>query len=195
MGMPDKVIAFDGLPKRFLEGFELCRADGFPRHWKEWLGKTEKITKIPPDKDFLTGAVRKYDPIVEEDYYFYMVDWTVNPVVEKWKELCEFVRTHVAKDVRLKEKIEDMALPLAPNKSDGINLEPEDVVVIPIPEEFQEKSVKMVLPPSHMTAPAPEPEWHKCEEPGCTYQAEGSYWKNSMRFHITKKHKKEVAQA
>lgn len=192
MNMPDRVIAFDELPKRLLEGFELCPAAGFPRHWKEWLGKTEKITKIPPEKDFLTGQVRRFDPIIESDAYFYLVDWTLNPVMEKWKEVCDFVRQHVDKDVRLMEKLEDMALPLAANKTDGVTLEPEEVPVIPIPLQFQEKTPVLAVPGLHpMTAEEKKQGFIMCGEEGCKYEASGPWAKNSIRMHKMKRHPKK----
>lgn len=184
MAMPDKVIAFDSLPERLLLGFEMSRADGFPRHWKEWLGKRKKVTMIPPEKDFLTGQVRRFDPIVEENFFFYLVDWTINSDEEKWKEICDYVRQHVSKDVRLKEKIEDMALPLAANKTDGVTLEPEDVPVIPLPKEE----------PGLINLNAGEPiQIIKCTEEGCKAEFEGKYAKNALRMHRMKKHEKEKA--
>lgn len=197
MGMPDTVIAFDELPERLLEGFELCKADAFPRHWKEWVGKLKKITKIPPEKDVFTGQVRRFDPIVEEDAYFYLVDRTLNPVMDKWKDIQDFVRRVVPKDFRLAENLDSMALPLAPNKTDGVTLDPEEVVVIPIPLEFQEKKAKLVM--STGTEIQKEPEnvpvvidknYLKCEE--CGKEFKGSYAKNGYRMH-QKKHKKIVA--
>lgn len=196
MGMPDKVIAFDGLPENLLAGFELCRAEGFPRHWKDWMGKQRKVTPIPPEKDLLTGQVRRFDPIIDEDSFFYLVDWTSNPSTEKWKEVCEYVRQNVSKEVRLKDKIEDMALPLAQNKTDSVTLEPEDVVVISLQKETQALVSDSGTPIKK--EPAKE-EKHvnvlKCQEPGCTSEFEGSYAKNSLRFHIQKKHKKVATTA
>lgn len=194
MDMPDRVIAFDELPARLLEGFEMCRSEGFPRHWKEWLGKRKKVTKLAPERDPLTGQIRRFDPLVEEDYYFYLVDWTVNPVVEKWEEVCDFVKSHVDKDVRLMERIGDMAKPLAANKSDGVTLEPEEVTVIPIPIQYQEKGEEIILPTASVPAPLVKAKKInetvvKCGEPGCVYEAKGSYAKNSVRFHKNKAHK------
>ncbi len=143
MGGPDKVIAFDELPERLTQGFELCKADGFPRHWKEWLGKKENVIKIPPEMDVFTKQVRTFTPIIEKDHYFYLVDWNLRPVVERWDAICDFVKRVVPKDFRLTENLEEMAIPLASNKSDGVSIEPEQVVVIPIPLEFQEKAVKI----------------------------------------------------
>ena len=187
--MPDKVIAFDELPEDLVKGFELCRADGFPRHWKQWLGKKTKVTQAPPERDALTGQVRRFDPIIEEDSFFYLVDWTLGPVVEKWKMVCDYVRQNVSKDVRLSEKIDDMALPLAPNKTDGVTLEPEDVVIIPLP------AVNAALADARgnellKTAPI---NLMKCTAEGCTSEFEGKFARNALRMHTQKKHKKEVA--
>jgi len=195
MGIPDKVIAFDALPERLLKGFEMCRAEGFPRHWKEWLGKKKVTIPIPPEKDFLTGQVRRFDPIIDEDCFFYMVDYSLNQSVEKWKEICDFVRQHVSKDIRLKEKLDDMALPLAPNKTDGVTLEPEEVVVIPIPLEFQEKAASLVN--ANGAEIKKEAEKKKsisvsCDEPGCKFESEGAYAKNALRMHKVKRHPIEV---
>lgn len=183
MGMPDKVLAFDELPESMLGLFEMCKAEGFPRHWKKWLGTKKKITQIPPEKDFLTGGVRRYDPIVEEDSYFYLVDYNVKPVEEKWQEVCDYVRAHVDKEVRLMDRLDDMAKPLAPDKISAISLEPEDVIVIPLPKVQVETFVEKEKKPDVLVL--------KCDE--CDFEASGSYAKNSIRFHKQKKHKKTEA--
>ena len=185
MNMPDRVIAFDELPEDMVKGFELCRADGFPRHWKDWLGKKKKVTIVPPEKDPFTGQARRFAPIVEEDHFFYLVDWTIGTDEERWQELSSYVKANAPKDFRLLDKIEDMAVPLAPNKTDGVTLEPEEVPVIPLPkvEQAEAPVIKNETKPSHMV---------KCDEPGCNYEAQGVYAKNSVRLHKTKKHK-EVA--
>lgn len=196
MDSPDRVLAFDSLPERLVLGFELCRADGFPRHWKNWMGKVKLYTKIPPEKDFLTGSIRTFPPIVEEDSFFYLVDATLNNHVEKWKDVTDFVRANVSKDIRLTERLEDMSKPLAANKTDSVSLDPEDVTVIPIPLEFQEKEPVASMP-TIIDPPRPpvEKKFLNCDEPGCDYQAEGTYAKNSIRFHKQKKHPKQVAVA
>lgn len=200
MNLPDRVIAFDELPESLVSGFEMCRADGFPRHWKEWMGKKKKVTPIPPEKDLLTGQVRRFDPIVEEDHFFYLVDWNIQPIVEKWQAVCDYVRSHVDKEIRLMDKITDMAVKLAPSKSDGVMLEPEEVPVIPIlktvslvdsngndvPRGTVEKRssplVEKAEKPSVLTV---------CDEPGCKFESEGPYSKNAVAMHKMKKHKKE----
>lgn len=191
MNLPDRVIAFDELPERLVQGFEMCRADGFPRHWKDWMGKKTKVTPIPPEKDLLTGQVRRFEPIVEEDYFFYMVDWNINPIVEKWQEVCEYVRTHVDKDTVLKEKITDMALRFGPDKASGIELDPEEVPVIKII-----KDVSLLNQSGKETPVLPKKDTVilKCEQEGCGFEAEGVYAKNKIRMHKMKRHpKKEVA--
>lgn len=196
MGAPDKIIAFDELPARLVKGIELCRADGFPRHWKEWLGKTSSKLRVNPEIDPLTKQVRTYPEIDETDYYFYLIDWNLRPSCEKWDDICDFAKRVVAKDVRLTDKISDMAKPLAPNKTDGISLEPEDVVVIPIPLEFQEKSVKIVSPSGvevELDKTVPERKnVVQCEQTGCNFEATGAYAKTSLRMHM-KKHKEKIS--
>jgi hypothetical protein len=188
MGLPDKVLAFDSLPERLCQGFEWVRADGFPRHWKEWMGKRDRIIKIPPEKDFLTGGVRTFDPIKESDCYFFLVDAFLQPSLERWKEVSDWVRQHVSKDVRLMDKLEDMALPLAPDKTSSVTLEPEDVPVIPIPIEYQEKdAVPSVIEPANHT---PQPKMVVCEEEGCKWERENDgYARSALRMH-QKKHAK-----
>ncbi len=182
------------------EGFEPCKADGFPRHWKEWLGKRDILIKIPPEMDVFTKQVRKFDPIVETDYFFYLVDWNLRPVVERWENICDFVKRVVPKDFRLKENLEEMALPLAANKTDGVTLEPEDVVIIPIPLEFQEKNVKIITTKEvDQNVPRRNSEKAKqivkCDEEGCSFESEGSYAKNSVRMHKNKRHPKVETSA
>lgn len=188
MDMPDKVIAFDELPERLLTGFEMIPADGFPRHWKEWLGKKKKYIQIPPEKDFMTGQVRRFTPIEEENYYFYVVDAMLQPSVEKWQEVCDYVRTHVSKETRLTERLEDMAKALAPDKISPITLEPEEVVCIKIEKEaaplLDSSGAVVVVKKDIKVVP--------CDEPGCKAQFEGQWAKNAQRMHKMKAHKKEA---
>lgn len=177
MGMPDKVIAFDELPEDLVKGFEMIKADGFPKYWKKWLGEREVITRIAPELNPVTGQRRTFEPIVEKDSYFYLVDWNLKPVVEKWKELESYVRAKVPSDFRLTDKLEDMAKPLAADKVAGISLEPDDVVVIPIPKEARLASIKN------------ETVMYKCEEPGCDREFDH---KNGVRLHTMKKHPKKA---
>lgn len=198
MNLPDRVIAFDELPESLIQGFEMCNADGFPRHWKEWLGKKKRLIKIPPEKDYLTGQIRKFDPIVEEDCYFYLVDWNVQPIVDKWQEVCDYVKNHVSKDTRLMDKITDMAVKLAPNKSDGVMLEPEEVPVIKIVQDVSlvdsrgSEIVKPQVDKPIKQRKEKESVLSKCDE--CSYESEGPWSKNAVRMHAMKVHPKQVAQ-
>ena len=178
MAMPDKVLAIEGLPESLLEGFEMSRADGFPRHWKAWMGMKKKITKLPPERDALTGQIRRFEPIIEEDSYFYWVDWNLGPVTEKWSAVCDYIRQNVKRGFSLKEKIEDMARPLAPNKSDGVMLEPEEVIIIPL------TTVDVEQPK--------EAELYLCDEEGCKSEFDKE---RALRMHKMVKHKKETVSA
>ncbi len=195
MNLPDRVIAFEGLPESLLKGFEMCNTDGFPRHWKEWMGKKKRIIPIPPEKDMLTGQVRRYDPIVEEDSFFYLVDWNIQPQVEKWQEVCSYVRSNAVEGTKLLEKITDMAVKLGPDKSSGVELDPSDVPVITLKvKESLVDSKGSEVPRGTIDRLAPKPEKPvikiKCDE--CEYEKEGPYAKNSIRMHKQKVHKKDA---
>lgn len=178
MNMPDRVIAFDELPEDLVKGFEMIRADGFPRHWKEWMGTKKKVTEIPPEKDFLTGNVRRFDPIVEEANFFYLVDFMIQPIVERWQTVCDYVRQHVDKETRLTDKIDEMALPLGPDKV-SLTLEPEEVVIIKLPKDSKAEPTPVVSM------------FIKCDEEGCIAEYEGKFAKQALRMHKQKKHAKE----
>jgi hypothetical protein len=185
MNMPDRVIAFDELPEDMVKHFEMCRPDGFPRHWKEWLGKKKKVTVIPPEKDPLTGLVRRFDPIVEEGPFFYLVDWTLGNDEEKWKEISDYVRQNVSKEFRLMDKLEDMAQPLAANKTDGVTLEPEEVVVIPLPKvDAKVEAPKQNEAKTEFAV--------KCDEGDCKGEFKN---KQALRMHKMKRHPKVAIPA
>lgn len=179
MGLPDKIIAFDELPQELVKGFEMIKADGFPRYWKRWLGEKKIVTKIPDEIDPITKKKIEYQPFTEEDSYFYLVDSTIKPSLEQWRRVEEFVRNNVPSDFRLMDRLEDMAKPLAPDKVSGVTLEPEDVVVVPIPKGDIGEDGKITK--SH-------DEYYTCPEKGCNVEFET---KRAFRMHTLKKHKKE----
>ncbi len=188
MGMPDKVLAFDNLPDGYSNAFEFCRADGFPRHWKEWMGKIQKKTNIPPEKDLMTGQVRRFEPIIEEDSFFYLVDFNLKQNEEKWQETCDYIRRTVDKEVRLMDKIEDMAKPLGRDKSDSVSLEPEEVTVIKLPSDipFIIKNVPHgTIENKEEVKKEPAKEKIKCVEAGCDKEFDD---KRGIRMHMMKKH-------
>ncbi len=200
VGLPDKIIAFDELPEEMVKGFEDCRAEGFPKAWKKWMGEREIVTPIPSELNPVTGVRRTFDPYVEKDSFFYKVDWDIKPMVERWEKIEKYARDHVKTEFRLTDKLEDMAKPLAPDKISGITLDPEDVIVIPIPKEVllvDPKDPKEPAQPELPIKEEPEKETSKETElmcPHCKETFEGSYAKNSLRFHM-RKHEKEKVTA
>ena len=151
MGMPDKLIAFEGLPDELVAGLEMRPPDGLPRHWKTWLGTKKKTTKLLPERDPLTGQLRMFNPIVEEGAFFYIVDEMLNHDREKWEAISDYVRRNAPKDFRLKDKIEDMAIKMADNVKSELNIEPEQVPIIPLGEALITKSDPEPIKPQIVT--------------------------------------------
>lgn len=106
-GRVDKVIAFDSLPERLVKGIRTGEPSGLPRHWREFAPK-----------------------------FFILEYLDLNRDIEKWQEITQYVRKAVSLSVRLMDKMEDMAKKMAPDSHAPIELEPEEVLVIPIPEEL-----------------------------------------------------------
>lgn len=180
MNMPDRVIAFDELPEDLVRPFEKCRTDGFPRHWKEFLGKKKNVIKVQPERG-IDGKWHEFPPIEETDCFFYLVDWTIGNDEEAWKTICSYVKANAPKDFRLLDNIEDMAVPLAPNKTDGVTLEPEEVPVIPLPK------------PEIATPTQNEPrDTYKFECADCPAEFDK---KQALQMHRNKKHPKVAATA
>jgi hypothetical protein len=141
-GFVDRVIVFDSLPERFLKNVRTRTADGFPRAWAKWLagiGSLRKVYKTETSVDLARNWTFKNTPIGEEPCFF-VLDYTdINQDRESWRNICEYLKTAVGPEVRLKEKIEEMALVLAPNSTTALAIEPEDIPVIPIPVEATQK--------------------------------------------------------
>lgn len=139
----DRVIAFDELPKRLLEGIRHRDCSELPRYWKEkgCNSKEVSVKKIRPGSD---PKNPQYDIANVTRHFHYMLEYQmVNADKEKWAEISDFVRRAVDTKFRLKDKLEDMALPMAGDFREELKLEPEAVLeqVIPIPLELQEKVV------------------------------------------------------
>ena len=149
-GIPDKVIAFDQLPERMLNGVTRGDPTGLPRAWKAILGEGTRITPGIKERDPFTHTVTEIPAIVEKGPFFYVLDYMeLNADKEKWAEISAFVRKVVDPKFRLPEKLEDFALPMAASPNSELTLEPEDVdekACVTIPEEFQEKGVEAALP-------------------------------------------------
>lgn len=152
-GFVDKVIVFDELPERLLKNIKTIETAGFPRAWAKWLesiGSLRPIFKTETSVDLARNWTYKYTPIGKEPCFFVLDYVDVNADKEKWREICEYVRTHVGMEVRLKEKIEDMALALAPNCTTTLSVEPEDIMekaCVPLPKEKGSAPVSEIVKP------------------------------------------------
>lgn len=162
-GHPDKIIAFDSLPERLLEGLEMREPTGLPRHWAAFLGKQKRYIKGSMEK-MPDGTTKRIGEETTWGPYFYILDYKeINRDKYRWQEIGGFVRKTVDLKFRLMDKIEDMALPMAPDSASEMNLEPEDVTekaTIPIPVEFQELTPALVNPQGQeipRTQSVPEP--------------------------------------
>lgn len=114
-GTVDKLIAFDSLPKSLMSNVRRAPLAGLPRHWKE-------LFKDLPEK--------------EQMYPFHYLEYVaVNSDKETWQEISQYVRRVTDKTVRLLDKLEDMAIPMAPDSTSELRCEPEDIPVIPIPQD------------------------------------------------------------
>lgn len=130
-GQVDRMIAFDSLPERLLANIKTKAFDGFPRFWLSWAKEHESVRTITRtvDKD------GKKEIFVQPCTY--ILDYqTVNQDKESWEAIGAYVRRVVDLKVRLKDKLEDMAMPLSKDCYSELSLEPEDVPVIPVPVEL-----------------------------------------------------------
>jgi hypothetical protein len=153
MGMPDKVIAFDELPEDLLEGLEMLDQSKMPRHWRDFMGVREKLITIKPYVDPMTRQLVQCEPLIQKGPFAWVIDWEVNHDKERWQEISNFVRRNCPKDFRLLDSLEDMAKPLAPNPNSEITLEPEEVIVIPLPKNVEKEPEIMTI----SVAPPPPP--------------------------------------
>lgn len=141
-GYADRLIIFDALPKRLLNGIRTRELAGLPRRWGSHfvsIGSTRKVMKthttMHPDRSY----TYTYTPVGDEPC-FYVLDYQdINADKEAWRAISEYVRTNVGPEVRLREKLEDMAVVMASGPTQPLELEPEDIPVIPLPEEKEFK--------------------------------------------------------
>ncbi len=148
-GFVDKVIVFDSLPERLYKNVETRSTDGFPRAWARWLadiGSMRTVFKTETKVDLARNWTYKKTAIGKEPCFFVLNYQDLNADREMWRNISEFIRMNAGPDVRLKEKIEDMAVALAPNSTTALNIEPEDVPVLPLPEEkvIEESPIELV---------------------------------------------------
>lgn len=129
-GAVDKIIAFDTLPKRLTVGIRTKPMDGFPRFWHRWLienGSTQPVSVHNPE----TGMRDQ----MEQPCTYILEYKMVNADIQKWQEITNYVRKAVDLSVRLMDRIEDMAKPFAKDSTSELSLEPEEILIIPIPAE------------------------------------------------------------
>lgn len=131
-GLVDKMIAFDSLPERLFRNVKTKTVDGFHRYWKRWLeenGSSRSVTRTVDQDGTKETTI---------EYYTYILDYKdVNADKESWQAITSHVRRAVDLKTRLKDKIEDMAEPLASDSKTEMTLEPENVEIILIPKELK----------------------------------------------------------
>lgn len=140
-GFVDKVIVFDALPERLTKGVRTREVAGFPRSWAKWLGEigsTRTVFKTATEKKGPGDYQYTLTPIGKEPCFFVLEYTDINADKEFWRNISEFLRANCGPDVRLKEKIEDMALALAPNSTSALSVEPEDLPVIQVMDKVIE---------------------------------------------------------
>lgn len=136
-GFVDKVIVFDTLPDRLMQGIKTRDLAGFPRSWAKWLssiGSTRKVFSTSTEKRGPGDYVYSHTEIGKEPCFFVLEYLDINADKEIWRAIGEFLRMNCGPEVRLKEKVEDMALALAPNSTTSLSVEPEDIPVIIVSE-------------------------------------------------------------
>lgn len=149
-GFVDKVIIFDSLPERLVSGIRTREVAGFPRSWARFLGEigsTRNRYKTTTEKKGPGDYVYSYQEIGKEPCFFVLEYTDINADKEFWRNISEYLRMNCGPEVRLKEKVEDMAIALAPNSTSALSVEPEDIPVIKVSseivvEEPQEELVK-----------------------------------------------------
>lgn len=135
-GFVDKVIVFDSLPEYLTKNVITRACDGFPRAWAKWLadiGSLRTVFKTETTVDLARNYTFKKTPIGQEPCFFVLEYLDLNRDKESWRAISEYLRLHVGPEVRLKEKVEDMAIALAANPTQPLSVEPEDIPVVPVP--------------------------------------------------------------
>lgn len=137
-GFVDKVIIFDSLPERLVKGIRTREVAGFPRSWARFLGEigsTRKVYSTATQKRGPGDYAYTFTEIGSEPC-FYVLEYTdINADKEYWRAIGEYLRMNCGPDVRLKEKVEDMAIALAKNSTNPLEVEPEDIPVVVVPGE------------------------------------------------------------
>lgn len=148
-GFVDKVIVFDSLPERLYKNVKTRAADGFPRSWARWLtqiGSLRPFYKTTTMVDLARNYTFTHEPMGKEPCFFVLDYQDINADKEIWRNICDYLKANCGPEVRLKEKIDEMALALAGNPTQPLEVEPEDVPVVSVPSEVQEKEHDLVKP-------------------------------------------------
>jgi hypothetical protein len=137
VGVPDRYIAFNSLPEKYFAGVEKASTASMPKEWRE-------------DS--------------KEHYVFFPDD--INKDKDRWSEIDGFVRRVVDPSFRLKDKLAEMAIPAAKDCQAGFELEIEQVPVIPIPLQHQEKLSLPKIAKVKAEEPTTEKAEHSCKSKG-----------------------------
>lgn len=151
MGLPDKMIGFKSLPKDLTDGLEMHDCTKLGRAWRDFIGKVERIVKVKPELDPITRQIRTFPEVKETAPFAYLIDREMNNDKERWGQIVEYVRRNAPgtwkqtgsdgkeAPIRLMDDLEKMAKPLARDFHSEVDLEPEDMIVIPLAEVVEEK--------------------------------------------------------
>jgi hypothetical protein len=192
MDVPDKMIAFDELPEYLLEGIELHDCGKMTKDWREFIGLREKLIKLKPERNLITQQMETFPPIVQKGYYAYLIDREINPDKDRWREIESYVKRNAPKDFRLTDPIVDietgkstMAKALANDSQSEIMLEPEEVIVIPLPKI--EETVEAQHEAGIATVELAPKEEFKCDKCDKSYPSKPAIRMHKMKAHPEKK--------
>lgn len=207
MGMPDKVIGFDSLPEKYLEGLEMCNCTKLGRAWRDFIGPVERTITIKPELDPITRQMRTFPPLKETAPFAYLIDWEINHDKERWGEIMSYVRQNAPstwkkgeETIRLTDDIEKMAKPLARDAHSELDLEPEDVIVIPLNHVIATPAPAPATPPAPPVPLAPpqtpqpqSPETPKTDILKCKSCEREFDSKQGLLVHTRKMHAQSIA--
>lgn len=141
-GRVDRVIVFDTLPERLCRTVKTRACEGFPRAWAKWLaeiGSVRTVFKTETSVDLARNWTFKHTPIGTEPCFFVLDYMDINADKEAWRNICDYLKANCGPEVRLKEKIDEMAIPLAGDSYKPLEVEPEDIPVIQVPSEVAQE--------------------------------------------------------
>jgi hypothetical protein len=146
-GNVDRVIVFDELPEHLVKGIRTRACEGFPRAWARWLGEIgslRDVMKTETSVDLARNWTFKHTPIGKEPCFFVLEYTDINTDKEYWRRICDYLKANCGPEVRLTEKIEDMALALASDPKQPLSVEPEDIPVVVVRKEVKAPEAELV---------------------------------------------------